>query len=299
MDTVVVSLVITTHNRDYCIKRCIDSVLNQTFRQFEVIVIDDGSTDNTYDVMKSYVKNPQVTYLKHDVRRGAQAARIYGIKNAAGDYIAFLDSDDELLPDSLEVRLKAVQDNNFEPSLTYGNIIVECNSNMAHFNFTRLQGYSYEYLLRELSLCPYSVIMVKKECFEVTGYPDRDFSSWQDDDLVLTIGKYFPVIHCGHPVAIMHGADMRISENNAVLASGCKRIVNKYKGDIIKHHGRFRLYLWYLRVFRSYILAKRQGIRPTADETLSILFRPYYFLLSAIGTLVTIILKPFFDHMYA
>jgi glycosyltransferase involved in cell wall biosynthesis len=299
MNATTVSVIIPAYNRAFSLRRCIESVLNQTYQPFEIIIVDDGSTDDTCNLMESYLKNPQIKYIKYDTCKGAQAARNTGIKNSCGDYIAFLDSDDELLPTSLEVRFKAAQHNNFEPSLTYGDIIVEFNSNMEPFNFTRLQGYSYKYLLRELSLCPYSVIMVKRECFDVAGYPDRDFPSWQDDDLVLTIGKYFPVIHCGHPVAIIHSGDTQISKNNAILASGCKRMVNKYKGDIIKHHGRFRLYIWYLRLVRSYILAKRQGIRSTAGETRYILFLPYYFLLTAIGTLVTIILKPFFDHIYA
>lgn len=97
-----VSVIIPTYNCASMIAQCLDSVLNQTFKDFEVIVIDDGSTDDTERVIAPY-KN-RITYIRQ-VNQGAAAARNRGIKEARGDYIAFLDSDDLWFPDKLEKQI--------------------------------------------------------------------------------------------------------------------------------------------------------------------------------------------------
>lgn len=97
-----VSVIIPTYNCASMIAECLDSVLNQTFKDFEVIVIDDGSTDDTERVIAPY-KN-RITYIRQ-VNQGAAAARNRGIKEARGDYIAFLDSDDLWFPDKLEKQI--------------------------------------------------------------------------------------------------------------------------------------------------------------------------------------------------
>lgn len=98
-----VSVVIPTYNRAHLVGRAIQSVLNQTYQDFEIIVVDDGSTDNTEEVVKSF-NDPRIRYIRHDQNRGGSAARNTGIKMARGEYIAFQDSDDEWLPEKLESR---------------------------------------------------------------------------------------------------------------------------------------------------------------------------------------------------
>lgn len=105
----VVTVVIPTYNRAALLPRAIASVLRQTYRHFELIVVDDGSTDATEGVVRS-IADPRVRYLRHERNKGLPAARNSGIRAARGDYIAFLDDDDEWRPAKLEKQLSAVRD---------------------------------------------------------------------------------------------------------------------------------------------------------------------------------------------
>lgn len=99
-----VSVVIPNHNRGHCIARAIGSALAQTRPALEVIVVDDGSTDGSREAVES-LGDPRVRWIGHGVRRNAAAARNTGLDAAAGEFVAFLDSDDEWLPRHLERRL--------------------------------------------------------------------------------------------------------------------------------------------------------------------------------------------------
>src|SRR5450830_701238 len=90
MDSVVkVSFIVPTYNRAHVIGRSIKSALDQTYRDFEVLIVDDGSTDETFSAVAPFLKLPNVRYLRHEKNKGSQAARNTGIKNAHGHYIAF------------------------------------------------------------------------------------------------------------------------------------------------------------------------------------------------------------------
>jgi len=105
-----ISVIIPTYNRAQVLSRAIQSVLKQTFNDFELIIVDDGSSDNTDEIVKEYIKKDnRIKYIKHDVNKGGNKARNTGINNSLGDYITFLDSDDEYLPNNLEERYKIRQ----------------------------------------------------------------------------------------------------------------------------------------------------------------------------------------------
>jgi glycosyltransferase involved in cell wall biosynthesis len=98
----LVSVIIPTYNRGWIVQEAIDSVLDQDFRDFELIVVDDGSDDNTREILRAYGKT--ITVL-HQSNRGVSAARNRGIAEAAGRLIAFLDSDDLWLPGKLTTQV--------------------------------------------------------------------------------------------------------------------------------------------------------------------------------------------------
>ncbi len=108
----LVSVLITTHNRSDLLKRAIESALHQTYKTLEVIVIDDGSTDDTEEVVNEYLKqHDNLKYLKHSEAKGANVARNNGIRHAQGTYIAGLDDDDEFSEDYIETLVNAYDDN--------------------------------------------------------------------------------------------------------------------------------------------------------------------------------------------
>lgn len=104
----LISVILTTHNRANFLIRAIDSVLNQTLINFELIVVDDCSTDNTEELVKTLTDN-RIRYVRHVQNRGASAARNTGVDAAQADYTSFLDDDDEYLPEFLEKTWECIQ----------------------------------------------------------------------------------------------------------------------------------------------------------------------------------------------
>ena len=103
----LVSVYIPTHNRSALLIRALESVLRQTHQQIEIIVVDDGSLDDTFEVVQRYIQhNANITYLKHEQAKGACAARNYALSIAQGEYITGLDDDDEFLPHHVAGLLK-------------------------------------------------------------------------------------------------------------------------------------------------------------------------------------------------
>ena len=115
---VKVSAIITTHNRADLLLRAVESVLSQTFTDYEVIVVDDGSTDHTQKVMATQ-RDPRIRYLRHETAVGPCAARNTGIDNARGEYVAFLDDDDEWLPGKLALQVRALETEDAIVALAY------------------------------------------------------------------------------------------------------------------------------------------------------------------------------------
>lgn len=103
-----VSVVIPTHNRSSLLRRAIQSVLDQTYQDFEIIVVDDASTDDTEAVVKGFA-DERIRYVRHSENRGEAASRNTGIRLAKGEYIAGHDDDDVWLPPKLEKQVKAFE----------------------------------------------------------------------------------------------------------------------------------------------------------------------------------------------
>ena len=113
-----ISIIIPTYNYGRFIRKALNSLLHQTFQDFEIIVVDDGSTDNTKDIIDTIFKE-NIRYF-FSKKKGAASARNLGLRHATGKYVAFLDADDWLLPDSLELRIKFLK-NHPEYDWVYGN----------------------------------------------------------------------------------------------------------------------------------------------------------------------------------
>ncbi|WP_289021501.1 glycosyltransferase family 2 protein [uncultured Salegentibacter sp.] len=110
----LVSVIIPTYNRGHLIKDSVESVLNQTYENWELIIVDDGSTDNTKEVLKAYEMDQRISYVHRpsSYPKGANACRNYGFEISKGDYVKWLDSDDLLTENCLEEQLHNIQQNN-------------------------------------------------------------------------------------------------------------------------------------------------------------------------------------------
>lgn len=109
MSLITVSIIIPTYNRSKALQRCLTSLLNQTYKEFEVLVCDDGSTDDTSLVVSQFFDHLEIRYLRQENSGGPASPRNLGVANASGKYLAFLDSDDWWIPEKLEKSVNVLE----------------------------------------------------------------------------------------------------------------------------------------------------------------------------------------------
>lgn len=115
----IISIIIPSYNEEKNISRCLDSILNQTFSDFEVLCVDDGSNDNTFDIIKEYSKKDNRIIPMKNPGKGVSSARNFGIDNANGNYIGFVDSDDFIQPQMYEFLYRAIIENKCDFSVCH------------------------------------------------------------------------------------------------------------------------------------------------------------------------------------
>jgi glycosyltransferase involved in cell wall biosynthesis len=197
-----VSVVIPTYNRAWCLREAVDSALTQEFADFELVVVDDGSTDDTRQVLKGYGDRVTVLSLEN---RGVSAARNAGIAAARGALIAFLDSDDLWLPGKLRRQVEffashpeALICQTEELWFKHGRRV---NPGKRH---RKRGGMIFEPSL-ELCLVSPSAVMVRRELFERVGCFDEELPACEDYDLWLRVGCRYPVHLIDTPLIVKRG----------------------------------------------------------------------------------------------
>jgi len=181
-----VSVIIPTHNRPYLILRAIKSVLNQTFQDFEIIVVDDGTKERAENAVLS-LHDDRIVYIKHEINRGAPAARNTGLAHARGKYIALLDDDDECFPRRLELQVEAL-DKYPEVGLVFSSFELCEKNRIVDKLMTEpiTPGSPKEELLRQNFIFN-TTIMIRKSCLEGEQFFDENFPKNQEWDLVLCL----------------------------------------------------------------------------------------------------------------
>jgi glycosyltransferase involved in cell wall biosynthesis len=191
----LISVIIPAYNAEKTIKETIESVLNQTFSDFELIVINDGSQDSTLDIVSS-ISDPRIKVFSYS-NSGPQKSRNRGIAIATGDYLAFLDSDDLWTPDKLEAQLKALQENP-EAAVAYSwtDYIDEFGAFLYSGSHATETGDVYAKLLVENFLENGSNPLICRNALTKMGGFDESLSASQDWDLYLRLANqyYFTAI---------------------------------------------------------------------------------------------------------
>jgi len=189
-----VSVIIPTYNRSERLVRAVQSVLDQSFRDLEILVVDDGSTDDTEAHLVPY--GTSITYMRQGVNRGVSAARNRGIEHANGTWIAFLDSDDYWLKEKLHVQMEflhrtpnAVACQTEEIWIRRGRRV---NPKKIH---KKPSGEIFQQSLQLCLVSPSSVIL-KRSVFDVIGVFDETLEAAEDYDLWLRIS-------CKHPIHLI------------------------------------------------------------------------------------------------
>jgi len=216
----VVSVILPTYNRAAFLAAAVDSVLTQTFQNFELIVVDDGSTDATPDVVQAY-SDQRLVYLRQN-NYGRSAARNKAIGHARGSLIAFLDSDDEYLPGKLEMQVAFMREHP-EIGMVYTSAIcIDKDGNSIAYSYSAsAKGSIYKQVAFFVPITiTLPTVMVRREVLEGTGLFDQEMSRFEDTDLWRRIAKHYLVGAITTPTC-----RLRTHDDNALVAQDAEGIV--------------------------------------------------------------------------
>lgn len=219
-----ISVIIPTHNRAAYLKLAVDSVLKQTYKTFEIIIIDDQSTDNTKEVIDSY--NLDCIKYIYTEKAGPGKARNLGVKNMSGDFVAFLDSDDLWAPDKLESQIKVFKK---EPGIGVVVSDFKIIDGQGHVVKESAVGqkYSYEgFFLRDFldGKLPIATdtVMARREVFDKVGFFDEQQIIAEDLDMWIRMAVNFKMGYIHRPLTFVrtHSGNVSgISKMNTWLAA--------------------------------------------------------------------------------
>jgi len=239
MNNPLVSVILPTYNRALLLPRAIKSVLNQTYKNFELIIIDDNSTDNTKKIVDGF-KDKRIKYIRYKVNKGAAASRNTGIKLAKGEYIAFQDSDDEWLPEKLEKQMKVFENLSSKYGVIYSAYWRLSNGRKKYLPFFNLNKREEDIHKNLLGACFVAMVTIvcRKECFKKVGFFDEKLPRHEDWELAIRLSKKYLFKYINEPLTnVYHQSKNSISSNADALIKSTEMIVEKYKEDIKKEQG--------------------------------------------------------------
>jgi glycosyltransferase involved in cell wall biosynthesis len=226
-DDPLVSVIIPTYNRSGTIGRAITSVLNQTYNNFELIIIDDNSGDDTEKIVQSF-DDPRLRYIKHDTNRGGGAARNTGIRVAEGEYIAFQDSDDEWMPQKLSMQLPGFQGKR-DNGVVFSRMMRIYEDH--HTVFPSQVEYSSDEFHKAMFWINYvgtPTAVVRKELLDrIEGFDER-LPRLQDWDLFIRLSAITSFHFVPEPLVKVYIQDNSLTTNADYLAQSIDIFCNKY-----------------------------------------------------------------------
>lgn len=187
----LVSVIVPVHNGEATLKRTVNSVLYQTHEPLELILLDDGSTDRTHQVM-SAIKDPRVRCHRSDERRGQAHMRNRGIDMATGRYIAFLDADDIWLPEKLELQIRRLEALDDSWGGVYCRAVInDVDGRLFRTRADKEGNLQYDMLNNRIELGGSSTLMFRRECLEHIGGFDEGLIRHTDWDLLLRFFDHY------------------------------------------------------------------------------------------------------------
>jgi glycosyltransferase involved in cell wall biosynthesis len=232
-----VSVIIPTYNRASVLYYALNSVLNQTFQDFEIFVIDDASTDKTPVLMGS-IKDPRVHYIRFEENRKAAAARNAGMEKARGDYIAFLDSDDEWWPTKLERQVALMDSLPEEWGCSYGGAYVNKVGGLTTHRVFRPKksGFLVKDLLTGDLVVWTPTFMFRRICLEHVDLMDEALVRSQDVDFYIRLLEKYKMVAMEEPLVNIY---LVLNKNLAKVVGESRRILLDKHADLIESLGGF------------------------------------------------------------
>lgn len=229
----LVSVVIPTYNRPDTLIRAIDSVLAQIYNNVEVIVVDDNNPGSegrnmTEKLMARYDGNLRVKYIKHPYNKNGSAARNTGAASSSAKYIAFLDDDDEFLPEKISSQVNRLENLSDEWAICYSKRYEITNGIKVEPSENREGNLFLEALKRKVNARMGSNLLIRKKVFDAVGGFDESFKRYQDHEIFIKILHDYKVAYCDTPGLIAynypHGCYDYDALNNKFIESFRKYI---------------------------------------------------------------------------
>jgi glycosyltransferase involved in cell wall biosynthesis len=225
-----VSVIVPTFDRPEFLQAAVRSVLNQTFSNLEALVVDDGSVPDLMPILDAF-NDGRIRYLRHESNRGEAAARNTGILNARGDYLAFLDDDDEWRPDKLQLQLDVFTRSPREVGCVYGgyDAVRAADGQVLFRRFPSKRGNLSRELMRANIIGAPSTVVLTRECIDRVGLCDEDLAYGVDYDLWIRVARKYEFDFVCDTVT-------RYSIHKGQLTSDAARVVKGYS-DLTQKYG--------------------------------------------------------------
>jgi len=228
-----VSVIIPTYNRCETLKRALQSVLAQTFQDIEVIIVDDGSTDQTSEYCSS-LDNPKVTCKRFEINKGGNYARNEGITHSNGELIAFIDDDDYWIPEKLEKQVEMIHKEHVDLCYTAKNIVYKGKKSKKYSLIKPRYKDLHKAIMYDNFIGSTSSIVIPKAVLENVGGFDPDLPALQDYDLYIrVIQKGYTIKGIIEPLIDYHVIDEKrsISCSLDVFKTASYYLIDKFHDD--------------------------------------------------------------------
>lgn len=273
----LVSVIIPTFNRKEMVARAIESVLDQSYNNLELIVIDDGSSDGTREFLKKYCTDKRFNYYYQE-NKGQSAARNLGISNSRGEYIALLDSDNYWIKEKLKEQIEYIGVKK-EYDILYSEVfLVDQQGDVINKNHSKRFLGNILLKLLQCNFVTNNTVLVKKKCFEEMGGFDEDLRYAEDYDLWLRFATRYRFIY--HPMAVTYYycEGDRLSSNEKKVLDANNRILSRFfqmfpeiVSNRVKKHAWSRFHKWEIES------RWKSGQKPSVKELAKLIYlNPMY-----------------------
>jgi glycosyltransferase involved in cell wall biosynthesis len=257
----LVSVIIPSYNHGQYLLDALKSIWLQNYKTVEIIVIDDGSTDNTGDILKEY---PQVKYIYQN-NQGLSAARNTGIKNSSGELLIFLDADDWLLPESIDINVNHILQNETLAFVSgaHEKVFVETGESVTIAE--EINNNHYLHMLQGNYIGMHATVMYRRWVFDEFLF-DETLKACEDYDLYLKISRKYPILHHMDKIAAYRIHNTNMSGNIPKMLFYVLKVLKRQKENLqsIQEKGAYKngVHIWKdyycLQLYNQLLLNKSQ-----------------------------------------
>lgn len=280
----LVSVIIPCYNGERFIGEAIESVISQTHQNWELIVVDDGSTDSSKDIVRQYTTDRRIKLIEHRCNKGIPKTKNDGLSVAQGGYIAFLDQDDIWMPSKLELQLSRFESESNIGLVCAGMVFMDENMKSRRI-FTGFNDTNQKELVKSLYWSPTnssSIMMIKRECLSQVGTFDENLVAWDDYELLMRIATQFRVRYVRRPLVRKRVYSVNANRKDSHSSQAVRNESEKVFEHVLTLHPFLRRYKNFNEAWRFYsesIELLEQGEKDPARKKLrkSIERNPRYF----------------------